>query len=67
VRLTARADMREKGLLSAIFPGLIQESKGHFILTVLWMALGQPQRFTEQCGSIRQVPICRPRVFNLAT
>ncbi len=32
VKLTVRADMREEGLLSAIFPGLIQESSGHFNL-----------------------------------
>ncbi len=32
VRLAARADMREKGLLSALFPGLIQESRGHLEL-----------------------------------
>ncbi|HOD36233.1 MAG TPA: translocation/assembly module TamB domain-containing protein [Syntrophales bacterium] len=32
VQLTARADMQERGLLSAIFPGLIQESRGHFLL-----------------------------------
>jgi len=30
VKLTLRADMREKGLLSAFFPGLIRESRGHF-------------------------------------
>ena len=28
VQLAARADMREKGLLSALYPGLIQESRG---------------------------------------
>ncbi len=28
VQLAVRADMREKGLLSALFPGLIQESRG---------------------------------------
>ena len=29
VQLAVRADMREKGLLSALFPGLVQESRGH--------------------------------------
>ncbi|OPY05914.1 MAG: Translocation and assembly module TamB [Syntrophaceae bacterium PtaB.Bin038] len=32
VRLTVRADMREKGVLSALFPGLVQESRGHLEL-----------------------------------
>ncbi len=32
VQLAARADMREKGLLSALYPGLIQESRGRFAL-----------------------------------
>ncbi len=32
VQLAVRADMREKGLLSALFPGLIQESKGRLDL-----------------------------------
>ena len=32
VQLAARADMREKGLLSALFPGLIQESRGRLAL-----------------------------------
>lgn len=32
VQLTARADLREKGLLSALFPGLIQESRGRLDL-----------------------------------
>ena len=32
VQLTVRADMREKGLLSAVFPGLVQESRGRLDL-----------------------------------
>ena len=32
VQIAARADMREKGLLSALFPGLIQESRGRLDL-----------------------------------
>lgn len=32
VRLAVRADMREKGVLSALFPGLVQESRGHLEL-----------------------------------
>ncbi len=32
VQLAARADMREKGLLSSLFPGLIQESRGRLAL-----------------------------------
>ena len=32
IRLAVRADMREKGLLSALFPSLIQESRGRFDL-----------------------------------
>jgi len=32
VQIAARADMREKGLLSALFPGLIQESRGRLAL-----------------------------------
>jgi len=32
VQLAARADLRERGLLSALFPGLIQESRGRLAL-----------------------------------
>jgi translocation and assembly module TamB len=32
VRAAARADLREKGLLSALFPGLVQESRGRLAL-----------------------------------